>query len=121
MSDLLKLSPNFKPAFDGPKIASQLLSKISKQLPIVKSYLFGSAAHSKNTLDSDLDIILVVPDDKDVKEYYNLVGSPFFSPIAVDWIVMTEKDFNEKKEIGGVARIAVLTGIQLFSEGSENE
>ncbi len=91
---LLKLDPDFKPAFNGPLLAQDLIYKISKEFTILKAYLFGSSALAKNTNDSDLDILLVVPDHVDTKSYYKFVNTPFFSTVAVDWIIKTETDFE---------------------------
>lgn len=111
---LLKLSPNFKPAFDGPKEASKLVSKLLKELPVVKVFLFGSSAEKKNTSDSDLDILVVVPNKSDVMDYYKVVNAPFFSPIATDWIFKTEDEFLTRKDLGGVCFIASRHGVLLY-------
>jgi len=110
---LLKLDPNFKPAFDGPFLAQELVDKLIMALPISAAYLFGSSAHKKNTLNSDLDILLIVPDNSDIKIYYKFINTPFFSKIAVDWIIKTVTEFEKDKFIGGIAMIALQTGIEL--------
>lgn len=115
---LLTLDPNFKPAFDGVKIASELLVKVAAELPILKAYLFGSSAIGKNTKDSDLDLLIVVPDFADIKTYYNFVNTPFFSPVAVDWIIKTESDFTANQSLGGVSMVASQTGIEIKFNGS---
>jgi predicted nucleotidyltransferase len=110
MSRLLKLNPNFKPAFDGIHYAEVLVQKIRDQLELKEAYLFGSAAEKKNTANSDLDILIVVNSEADIKSCYRIVNTPFFSEIAVDWIVKTKVDFDTLKEIGGVCRVSFLTG-----------
>jgi hypothetical protein len=115
---LLKLDPDFEPAFDGPKMAQDLIYKIPKELPISKAYLFGSAAVAKNTPDSDLDIFLVVPDHLDIKSYYKFVNAPFFSIVAVDWIIKSQTEFESLKLIGGISMIASQNGIELKTNGS---
>ena len=116
---LLKLNPHFKPAFNGPLIAQQLVSKVADAKPVVVAYLFGSAALGKNTSNSDLDILLVVPDGSDIKKYHQFVNTPYFSPVAVDWIIKSTGDFEKDKNIGGVAMIAIQTGIELKVHGSK--
>lgn len=120
MSRLLKLNPHFQPAFSGLQVAKDLGSKLRKESlaekkPILDIYLFGSAAEGKNTIHSDLDLLVVVPDNQqnDIKSYYSIVTKPHFSPYAVDWIFKTESEFNTNKEIGGVCRIAYLNGIKV--------
>lgn len=116
---LLKLNPNFEPAFDGPSLAKSLISKIADVMPVTKAYLFGSAASGRNTADSDLDILLIVPDGVETKKYYQFVNTPHFSPIAVDWIIKSVSDFEKDRELGGIAMIAAQTGIELKAHGSK--
>ena len=117
MSRISRLNPHFKPAFDGMKIATDLIEKILQTHLLVEAYLFGSAAEEKNTADSDLDILLVVPDGLPPQEYYKIVNAPFFSPIAVDWIIKNETDFKRDCDIGGVAMIAKHQGKRLWPHG----
>ncbi len=121
MSRLHKLDPNFKPAFNGPELAHSLVQKLNEQgknsgKPIEFAYLFGSASEGKNTVDSDLDILVIVLDNfaNDIPFYYSIVNQPFFSPVAVDWIFMSSSEFNLKKDTGGVARIAHINGMRIF-------
>lgn len=116
---LLKLNPHLKPAFDGVKIAQQLLAKLTAAMPVSTAYLFGSAAIGKNTEHSDLDILLIIPDGADIKKYYQFVNTAFFSPVAVDWIIKTSSNFEKDREIGGIAMIAAQTGIELKVYGSK--
>lgn len=117
MSRISRLDPNFKPAFDGLKIATELIEKIATAKPLIEAYLFGSAAENKNTSDSDLDILLVIPDGRDSKDYYQFVNTPFFSPIAVDWIIKSESAFQKESDIGGVAMIAKNQGKRIWPHG----
>ncbi|MEY4616591.1 MAG: hypothetical protein RJB66_1551 [Pseudomonadota bacterium] len=119
MSRIGRLNPHFKPAFDGLKIATALIEKILQTNTIIEAYLFGSAAEEKNTADSDLDILLVIPDGLSSKDYYKIVTTPFFSPIAVDWIIKNETDFKKECEIGGVAMIAKHQGKRLWPNGKQ--
>jgi len=120
MSRLLRLDPNFKPAFQGVALAEDLTKKLISSctlssLSIVDVFLFGSAAEGKNTIDSDLDILVIVPDNYDqrIKDFYKIVAQPFFSPVAIDWIFKTKAEFDVQKEIGGISRIAFLNGIRI--------
>lgn len=115
---LLTLDPNFKPAFDGQRLAQDLIDKVSAQSPVVAAYLFGSSSVGKNTADSDIDILLVIPDGTDVKAYYKFVSTPFFSTTAVDWIIKTKIEFENSRQIGGISMVASATGIELKINGS---
>ncbi len=114
MSRLLKLDPKFVPAFDGLKLARELVAKLSAQAPIEEAYLFGSAAAGKNTTDSDLDIVVVIANSKSVGEYYKLVGTAHFSSVAVDWIFKTRTEFEKQIQDGGISRVAQLEGVRVF-------
>jgi predicted nucleotidyltransferase len=110
MSRLLKLDPNFKPAFDGLTVARELIQKLNDHRPVKEAYLFGSAAEGKNTADSDLDILVVIADDQDPKDYYQFVNQAGFSSVAVDWIIKKSSEFDQKKDQGGVCFIAFHQG-----------
>ncbi len=117
MSRLRLLDPQFKPAFDGPAIARSLITQLSGKKTVLLAYLFGSAAQNKNTVDSDLDLLVIVPDGSEIKSYYEVVNSAFFSPVAVDWIFITESEFNKNSEIGGISMIAKQQGIGIKPHG----
>ncbi len=106
MSALSKLKPNRTPPFDGMAIASSLVGKILQKMKVQKAILFGSAAVNEHTENSDLDILIVVENQLHIKQVYSIVQTPYFSPIAVDWIVKTQKDFDQYKDIGGVCFMA---------------
>lgn len=118
MSRLSRLNPHFKPAFDGFKIAKELLLKLSQSLEISEAYIFGSCAEGKNTENSDLDLLVIIPNESEVKEYYRIVNTPFFSPVAVDWIFVTKEEFLKNREVGGISRVAFITGKRVWSNGS---
>jgi predicted nucleotidyltransferase len=114
MSQLLKLNPNFVPAFDGKIEAEKLVKKLNDSIKVEEAYLFGSSAIDKNTIDSDLDILVIVPDKSDRKIYFKLVSQKNFSKIATDWIFMTQSEFDLNQNIGGVAMIAKQQGVKIF-------
>ncbi len=116
MSNLLKLNPDFKPAFDGVQLAGDLISKIHLEKKIITAYLFGSSAEFKNTENSDLDILLVIPDQENETDYYKIVQQPFFSNRAVDWIIKKATDFEKRKNIGGVCMTAFQNGIVIYND-----
>lgn len=115
MSGLHRLNPKFQPAFDGPALAKGLIHKLRNQfaVPILEAYLFGSAAEGKNTVDSDLDLLIVLPDGYDLKSLYKIVYQPLFSPVATDWILISNSDFHLNKDIGGVSFVATRTGVNI--------
>lgn len=119
MSSLLRLDPKFQPAFNGSEIAIELVSKLVLQVPVESAFLFGSAAEGKNTSNSDLDVLVVVPDGSNIKDYYSVVNAPFYSPLAVDWIFKTKSYFDYEKNVGGISRIADMSGKKIYSKQIE--
>lgn len=110
MSRLSRLNPHFEPAFDGFKLATELIQKLNQALPVLEAYLFGSCVEEKNTENSDIDLVVVIPDSRIAAEYYSVVNTPFFSGVAVDWIFITKQNFIRDRAVGGVSRVAYLTG-----------
>ena len=113
MSAFSKLNPNHIPPFDGPSLALSLVKKIHNEIPIQKAILFGSAAINRHDENSDLDIFLTVQNSEEIKLVYKIVQSPFFSPVAVDWIIKTESEFNAQCDVGGICLIVKETGKEL--------
>ncbi len=91
-----------------------MIEKLLLTLSVDQAFLFGSASVGKNTSDSDLDILIVIPDSEIADTYYKSVNKAFFSPVAVDWIIKKKSDFEMEKEIGGVSRVAYLTGKRIY-------
>lgn len=119
MSRLQRLDPKFKPAFDGPARARELICKLSSCEIVEVAYLFGSASEGKNTSDSDIDLLVVIPNSAKASEYYKVVGAPNFSAIAVDWIFKTRDEFERQLNEGGISRIAKLQGVRIFPNDSK--
>lgn len=113
MKGLERLNPKFKSPIDGEKIAKELISKLSERVSILEAYLFGSAVEGRMTRDSDIDLLVIIADDASDGEVYAEVNKPFFSSIAVDWIVLHRSQFDQKKNYGGVAFIAFHQGKKL--------
>lgn len=64
---LLKLTPN--PAMNkwAQQKSVEVLNSISSQDLILEAYLFGSAVEGVFTDDSDLDFVVVVKNESDIK------------------------------------------------------
>lgn len=106
MSSLSKLNPNRIPPFDGMTLATNLVSKIFQKIEIQNALLFGSACSNEHSENSDLDILIVVKTQAQIKSVYDIVQTPYFSPVAVDWIIKTKTDFDHHKDIGGICFVA---------------
>lgn len=88
----------------------------SQQVRPHSLYLFGSASEGKMTDQSDYDLLVVMKDILDCKKgmkAYRLSRSHLpRRPIDVVW--MHRKEFDQKKEEGGIAFVAFTEGRKLI-------
>ena len=79
-------------------------------------YLFGSASEGKMTDQSDLDYLVVCPDADSIKSgKSSLARLKPLAGIPVDLIWVTQDEFKEKRESGGVCFIAWNDGKLIYS------
>ena len=83
----------------GPEILDELVRRIVAVADPLRILLFGSAARGEMRLDSDLDVLVVVPDDIHRRHttqaiYRRLIGFP----LAVDVVVATEDDLRRYRD-----------------------
>ncbi|MHB0912792.1 MAG: nucleotidyltransferase domain-containing protein [Armatimonadota bacterium] len=74
----------------------ELVERILQVAKPVRIILFGSAARGEMTADSDVDVLVVVPDGTPRRKtaqdiYRNMIGFD----LAVDVVVATESDIRE--------------------------
>ncbi|NIR51762.1 nucleotidyltransferase domain-containing protein [candidate division KSB1 bacterium] len=97
-----------------------LVERILSVVKPVKIVLFGSAAREKSKPNSDLDVLVIVPDGTPrrrtaQKIYREMIG--FQSP--VDIIVATENDLHEYGDnFGFVYYPALREGKQIYTDNS---
>ncbi len=82
-----------------------------------KILLFGSAARGEMTDFSDLDLLVIVDDQTDLKQ----LKKDFYCrkkthSVPVDIIFMTSSDYLTKSQIGGIAMICQQEGRLLFEK-----
>ena len=87
----------------------------------LKIILIGSAARLEMTSQSDIDLVVVLPDDIDQKKavksiYQNRAPSDF----PTDLLVYNESEFLQRAAVGGICAIAQAEGCIVF-ERSMNE
>jgi predicted nucleotidyltransferase len=82
--------------------------------------LFGSAARGELTDQSDLDVLLIFPDQVSLKSgkavYY---GKPFLE-WSVDAVFVCADEFLQRAQVGGVCLIAYQQGRVLYRSNSSN-
>jgi predicted nucleotidyltransferase len=83
-------------------------------------YLFGSHAYGTPTEESDIDILLIVPDDVGSLSflYGDIIGDLRPDKIYfVDLLIHRESQFNEKKEINRFLASIINKGRLLYAHG----
>ncbi|MAT98923.1 MAG: DNA polymerase III subunit beta [Anaerolineaceae bacterium] len=79
----------------------QLIERLVSQLKPTSIYLFGSQARGEANLDSDFDLLVVMPDsplprhERETKAYDALWGLSF----PADVVVLTAEEFEEAKQV----------------------
>lgn len=74
---------------------SNILNNL-KDLGALKVILFGSFVREDIDVNSDLDLLVIMPNTKTSKEWSFLIYETIERKVAVDIIVFNEKDFNEE-------------------------
>jgi len=98
-------------------VLEELVRRIREVVEPVRIILFGSAARGETGPDSDLDVLVVVPEGSDTHKvsgsiYRNLIGYG----TAVDVIVVTEGNLKRYGDrIGLVYRPALREGREIYA------
>tara|TARA_B100001248_G_C27399436_1_gene468787 strand:- start:12161 stop:12508 length:348 start_codon:yes stop_codon:yes gene_type:complete len=111
---LLKLKANPDLNRKAKNEAKRLAEILSRKLKVQRIILFGSAVEGSFTPDSDLDILLVFANHEDLENSKTLLYGKPLSSFAVDFILKTEKEYNLRKDVGGVCFIASREGLDLY-------
>jgi len=95
----------------------QMVRLIVQQFKPEKIILFGSRARGDAGMDSDVDLLVIMPVSGSKREKAIEVAVALHDfPIAKDVIVSTPDDFNWRKEIvGTIERPAALEGKLLYA------
>lgn len=95
----------------------QMVKRIVRQFQPDKIILFGSHARGQAGLDSDVDLLIVMPVSGSKREKAIEIAVALHDiPVAKDVIVVTPDDFNWRKEIvGTIERPAFQEGKLLYA------
>jgi predicted nucleotidyltransferase len=105
-----KLSHN-----DVSRLVNAELKRIKDNCQANRVYLFGSAARGEMTDQSDLDLLVVCPDEttlKNSKERYYKSRQGNVWP--VDIVFVTEAEYAQRSKIGGVCWMCESEGRLIF-------
>lgn len=97
------------------KSLRKYLKNLKKRLKIDKSILFGSRARGDYFLDSDVDLIIVSPDFKDInfRERMADLLERWDEEINLEVIGYTPEEFERKKKQIGIVKTAIEEGIEI--------
>ena len=80
-----------------------------------KIYLFGSAARGEDRPDSDLDFLVVVPDDQPSDRFWGVYQKLCGIGISVDVVAFRHKDFEARRDwLMSLPAIALREGKVLY-------
>ena len=97
------------------KSLRKYLKRVSKHITIDKIILFGSRARGDYFLDSDVDLIIISKDFKniDFRERMSMLLDFWDEPIDLEVIGYTPEEFEKKKKQIGIVKTAVKEGIEI--------
>ena len=93
----------------------KFLNKVKKNYNIRNAIIFGSRARGDYFLDSDVDLMLISNDFKDIR-FTDRIGDiiEFWNPpIDLEVICYTPEEFEKKKKQIGIVKTAVEEGIEV--------
>jgi predicted nucleotidyltransferase len=95
----------------------QMVKRIAKQFQPDKIFLFGSHARGQAGLDSDVDLLVVMPVSGSKREKAIEIAVALHDiPVAKDVIVVTPDDFEwRRKIVGTIERPADREGKLLYA------
>lgn len=96
---------------------AQVVQRIIESVHPIRIIVFGSAARGEMTPDSDLDLLVVMPDGTPRLETTKKLHLQMFGiPVAVDLLVATLSDIEKHRDnIGLVYRTILREGKQVYA------
>ena len=102
-----------------PGLLDQVVQRIVARFHPHRIVLFGSYAYGEPTLDSDVDLLVVMDSDQSmfprIREVSEVAEVPF---LPMDMIVRTPEEMAERVAMGDPFMLEVLTrGVVLYEDG----
>ena len=115
---LAKINAIPLPKEEVENLVARLLAEILRRLEPLEIILFGSAARGQMTAYSDLDVVIVIDEAHDIKPTIRKLGG--VSAVLhwpVDLLVVDKRQYDVKKDLGGVFWDAHAFGTMIFKRG----
>lgn len=95
----------------------ELVRRIVEAVHPLRIILFGSAARGETETDSDVDVLVVMPDGTNRREAMQYIHTQLFGlPLAVDILVATPSDLaRHRNNIGLIYRTVLDEGKELYA------
>ncbi|MCX8095750.1 MAG: nucleotidyltransferase domain-containing protein [Caldisericia bacterium] len=100
------------------KLLEKNLKKILnelKKLGALEVYLFGSFLKGNINLFSDLDLFIIMPEDKSGKEWSKIIYEKIEKDVAVDFIIFNKKEFEDEKYFNPLIKNILENGKLIYS------
>jgi predicted nucleotidyltransferase len=100
-----------------PEQLNELVQRIVTTVHPLRVILFGSAARGEMGLDSDLDVLVVMPDGTHRRHTAELLHQQFFGiPYGIDVVVATPADLDKyRHSVGLIYRTILEEGRELYA------
>jgi len=100
----------------APEQLSELTRRIVDAVHPIRIILFGSAARGETGPDSDVDVLVVMPDGTRRRETAQYIHTQLFGiPFAVDVLVATPTDLDKHRDnIGLIYRTVLREGREIY-------
>ncbi len=99
-----------------PQLVQELVDRIVDAVHPLRIILFGSAARGTMGPDSDLDVLVVMPDGTHRRRTAQLLHERVRTPLAFDILVATPRDLDLYRDSPGlIYRTVLREGTELYA------
>lgn len=100
-----------------PEQLNELVQRIVTAVHPLRVILFGSAARGEMGADSDIDVLVVMPDGTHRRHTAELLHRRFFGiPFGIDVVVATPSDLEKyRHSVGMIYRTILEEGRELYA------
>lgn len=101
----------------APEQLSELTNRIVDAVHPIRIILFGSAVRGEMGPDSDVDVLVVMPDGTHRRQTAQYIHTQLFGiPFAVDVLVATPTDLDKHRDnIGLIYRTVLREGREIYA------
>jgi predicted nucleotidyltransferase len=105
---------------DRQQVIDEAVRRLVEYFRPERIYLFGSTARGEASPDSDLDFLVVVPDETPSRRFWDVYKETAGLDIPVDVKVIRRRDFEARRDwLMSLAAIALREGKVLYDAHAE--